>query len=62
MIPVSRTLEADVVIVGGGIGGAMAAISAAESGAKRVLVLEKCHIRRSGFDKARTVSFLTICI
>lgn len=48
MIPVSQTMEADVVIVGGGIGGAMAAISAAESGAKRVVVLEKCHTRRSG--------------
>ena len=43
MIPVSKTIEADVVIVGGGIGGPMAAIAAAEAGAKRVVVLEKCE-------------------
>ena len=48
MIPVSKTIEADVVIVGGGIGGPMAAIAAAEAGAKRVVVLEKCHVKRSG--------------
>ena len=48
MIPVSKTIEADVVIVGGGIGGAMAAIAASEGGAKRVVVLEKCHVKRSG--------------
>ena len=48
MIPVSKTIDADVVIVGGGIGGAMAAIAASESGAKRVVVLEKCHVKRSG--------------
>lgn len=48
MIPVSKTIEADVVIVGGGIGGPMAAIAAAEAGAKKVVVLEKCHVKRSG--------------
>ena len=48
MIPVSKTIEADVVIVGGGIGGPMAAIAAAEAGAKRVVILEKCHVKRSG--------------
>ena len=48
MIPVSKTIEADVVIVGGGIGGPMAAIAAAEAGAKRVVVLEKCNVKRSG--------------
>ena len=41
MIPIRKTLEADVVIAGGGIGGAMAAISAREAGAERVVVLEK---------------------
>ena len=48
MIPVSKTIEADVVIVGGGIGGPMAAIAAAEGGAKNIVVLEKCHVKRSG--------------
>ena len=48
MIPIRKTLEADVVIAGGGIGGAMAAISAREAGAERVVVLEKCNVRRSG--------------
>ena len=48
MIPTRKTLEADVVIAGGGIGGAMAAISAREAGAERVVVLEKCNVRRSG--------------
>ena len=48
MIPVSKIIEADVVIVGGGIGGPMAAIAAAEAGAKRVVVLEKCNVKRSG--------------
>ena len=48
MIPIRKTLEADVVIAGGGIGGAMAAISAREACAERVVVLEKCNVRRSG--------------
>ena len=48
MIPTRKTLEADVVIAGGGIGGAIAAISAREAGAERVVVLEKCNVRRSG--------------
>lgn len=48
MIPVSKTIDADVLVAGGGIGGAMAAISAAEAGAGRVIVAEKCHARRSG--------------
>ncbi|MDL2313755.1 FAD-binding protein [Desulfovibrio sp. OttesenSCG-928-C14] len=47
MIRVGQTYETDVLIVGGGIGGLMAAISAAAEGA-RVLVAEKAHIRRSG--------------
>ncbi len=48
MIRISKRLDADVVVVGGGIGGPMAAISAAEAGAKKVIVLEKCHVKRSG--------------
>ncbi|HVW40246.1 MAG TPA: fumarate reductase/succinate dehydrogenase flavoprotein subunit [Amycolatopsis sp.] len=46
---VSERLEwdADVVVVGGGTAGTMAAITAAEHGA-RVLLLEKAHVRHSG--------------
>src|SRR6202453_1831785 len=40
-------LTADVVIVGGGTAGTMAAITAAEHGAD-VLLLEKAHVRHSG--------------
>lgn len=40
-------IEADVLIVGGGIGGLMAAINAAEQGA-RVVVAEKANTKRSG--------------
>ena len=32
MIPVSKTLETDIAVVGGGIGGLWAAIAAAEGG------------------------------
>ena len=37
----------DVLVVGGGIAGLMAAIHAADKG-KKVVVAEKCHTRRSG--------------
>ena len=47
MIPVSKTLETDIAVVGGGIGGLCAAIAAAEGGA-RVMVLEKANTKRSG--------------
>lgn len=47
MIPVSKTIETELAVVGGGIGGLMAAISAAEKGVK-VTVLEKADTRRSG--------------
>lgn len=47
MIPVSKTLETDIAVVGGGIGGLCAAIAAAEGGAK-VMVLEKANTKRSG--------------
>jgi succinate dehydrogenase/fumarate reductase flavoprotein subunit/HEAT repeat protein len=40
-------LQADVVVVGGGTAGTMAAITAAEQGAD-VLLLEKAHVRHSG--------------
>ncbi len=40
-------LTCDVLVVGGGTAGTMAAITAAEAGA-RVLLLEKAHVRHSG--------------
>ena len=48
MIKVDKEqIEADVLIMGGGIGGLMAAISAAEEGAD-VVVAEKANTKRSG--------------
>lgn len=47
MLRIKETIDTDVLIVGGGIGGMMAAIAAAEQGAK-VLVAEKSNTRRSG--------------
>ncbi|GAA2795812.1 fumarate reductase/succinate dehydrogenase flavoprotein subunit [Saccharopolyspora taberi] len=43
----TRRLAAEVVVVGGGTAGTMAAITAAEHGAS-VLLLEKAHVRHSG--------------
>ncbi|BCJ46904.1 fumarate reductase/succinate dehydrogenase flavoprotein-like FrdA [Actinoplanes ianthinogenes] len=43
----TRELETDVLVVGGGTAGTMAALSAAEHGAQ-VLLLEKAHVRHSG--------------
>ncbi len=40
-------LECDVLVIGGGTAGTMAALTAAEHGA-RVLLLEKAHVRHSG--------------
>jgi succinate dehydrogenase/fumarate reductase flavoprotein subunit/HEAT repeat protein len=40
-------LDCDVLVIGGGTAGTMAALSAAENGA-RVLLLEKAHVRHSG--------------
>ncbi|MCV7434092.1 fumarate reductase/succinate dehydrogenase flavoprotein subunit [Mycolicibacterium bacteremicum] len=40
-------LDCDVLVIGGGTAGTMAALTAAENGA-RVLLLEKAHVRHSG--------------
>jgi len=40
--------DADVLIVGGGLAGLMAAVSAAQAGAKRVLLVDKCEVGKSG--------------
>ena len=47
MMEIKNVYEADVLVVGGGVAGLMAAIAAAEKGA-RVLVAEKADSRRSG--------------
>jgi len=43
----SRTLECDVLVIGGGTAGTMAALTAAERGSN-VVLLEKAHVRHSG--------------
>lgn len=47
MIPIKERLESDVLIVGGGIAGLMAAIAAADKGAS-VTLLDKANTKRSG--------------
>ena len=51
MMEIKNVYEADVLVVGGGVAGLMAAIAAAEKGA-RVLVAEKADSRRSGSGAA----------
>ncbi len=51
MMETKNVYEADVLVVGGGVAGLMAAIAAAEKGA-RVLVAEKADSRRSGSGAA----------
>ena len=47
MIPIKERLESDVLIVGGGIAGLMAAIAAADKGTS-VTLLDKANTKRSG--------------
>lgn len=47
MLKITQTIETDILVVGGGIGGMMAAIGAARKGA-HVLVVEKANTKRSG--------------
>ena len=53
-----ETVDADVMIVGGGIAGCVAAIRAAQAGASVVLVDKARSVRRSG-DSGRGLAFLT---
>src|SRR5487761_2367674 len=47
--PKTETIEADVLVIGGGTGGPMAAIRAKEANpALRVVLLEKANVKRSG--------------
>lgn len=52
-----RRIDCDVLVVGGGIAGLMAAMNAAEHGA-RVIVAEKAHARRSGSGATGNDHFL----
>lgn len=54
---ISSTLKADVLIIGGGIAGLMAAIRAADKGAA-VLIAEKAHVLRSGSGATGNDHFL----
>lgn len=54
----ARVIDSDVVIVGGGIAGCVAAIRAAQAGASVTLVDKVRSIRRSG-DAGRGLAFLT---
>lgn len=51
MLPISATYETDILVVGGGVAGLMAASAAADKGA-RVIVAEKADTRRSGSGAA----------
>ena len=44
----SNRPNVDVLIVGGGLAGLMAAVSAAQAGAKQVLLVDKCEVGKSG--------------
>lgn len=57
MLEIKQPLECDVFIAGGGIGGLMAAISAADSGA-RVILAEKANTLRSGCGATGNDHFL----
>ena len=57
MIPIKEKLESDVLIVGGGIAGLMAAIAAADKGAS-VTLLDKANTKRSGAGATGNDHFL----
>src|SRR6195952_1543895 len=48
-IPKTEIIEADILVIGGGTGGPMAAIKAKEANPKlRVVLMEKANVKRSG--------------
>ena len=57
MIPLKEQLDADVAVIGGGIAGLMAAIAAADKGA-RVVLLDKANTKRSGAGATGNDHFL----
>jgi succinate dehydrogenase/fumarate reductase flavoprotein subunit len=57
---IREPFQTDVLVIGGGIAGLMAAIAAAGQGA-RVLLAEKAHTRRSGCGATGNDHFLCYC-
>lgn len=57
MLNVQRILDTDILIVGGGIAGLMAAICGGEQGIATI-VAEKAHVRRSGSGATGNDHFL----
>lgn len=57
MLNIQKTLDTDILIVGGGIAGLMAAIGTGERGLKTI-VAEKAHVRRSGSGATGNDHFL----
>lgn len=57
MIPINKNLETDVLVIGGGIGGLMAAIGAAKIGV-RVTLADKANTKRSGSGATGNDHFL----
>lgn len=57
MLAINKSLETDILIIGGGIAGLMATIAARDAG-RRVLVLEKADTRRSGSGATGNDHFL----
>ncbi len=43
-----KTIDTDVLVIGGGLSGVFAAIKAKEAGAKKVTIVEKGHVGKSG--------------
>lgn len=62
MIPVKPVIEADLLIVGGGIGGLMAGIAAGKAGCKNVVIMEKCHARRAVPARPATITSTAISL
>ena len=57
MLNIHKTVDTDILIVGGGIGGLMASICAGEQGLSTI-VAEKAHVRRSGSGATGNDHFL----
>ena len=57
MLNIQKTLDTDILIVGGGIAGLMASICTGEQGLSTI-VAEKAHVRRSGSGATGNDHFL----
>ena len=57
MLKIEKTIDTDILVVGGGIGGLMASICAGQEGLSTI-VAEKAHVRRSGSGATGNDHFL----